>query len=69
MRDNEIEKVERNYKRLLSDTNVNCNSERARERRREERNNASEASVMCNSETERIETILNRNGAGIWSNR
>lgn len=61
MCDNEIERAERNYKRLLSDTDVNCSGER--ERRREERNNASETSAMRNGETERNETILNRNGA------
>lgn len=61
MCDNEIEKAERNYKRLLSDTDMNCSSER--ESRREERNNTSETSVMRNGEKERTKTILNRNGA------
>ncbi|MBP2657471.1 MAG: hypothetical protein H6Q69_503 [Firmicutes bacterium] len=61
MCDNEVEKAERNYKRLLSYTDMNCSSER--ERRRVERNNTDETSVMRNGEKERTETILNRNGA------
>lgn len=64
MRDNEIEKVERNYKRLSSDIDVDCSGEK--ERQKEERDNirllVSKTTVMQNGETARAETILDRNG-------
>jgi hypothetical protein len=57
MRDNEIEKAERNYKRFLSNTNEYRSSEREGAERINKRL-LSDANVMCNSETERIERLL-----------